>query len=84
MSRSVRKVPIIGITCKESEHDDKRIAQRRLRRAAKEAMRRGRPLPLLREVSDIWNFAKDGKRWMNACWPWRDVPVAEKRRWMRK
>lgn len=60
MSRSRKKVPIHGI-CADSDKKDKRAANRRYRRITKNALNCGRSLPTLREVSDIWSFAKDGK-----------------------
>jgi len=63
MSRSRRKTPICGITTAQSEKQDKRIANRRLRCRVRSALR-GDPdalLPLLREVSDPWLMDKDGK-----------------------
>ena len=63
MSRSRRKTPICGITTAESEKQDKRIANRRLRRRVRSALRGDpdAPLPLLREVSNPWLMDKDGK-----------------------
>lgn len=68
MSRSRRKTPITGITTAQSEKSDKRTANRKLRRVTKEILRRGsleddQILPEIREVSNVWSFAKDGKRW---------------------
>lgn len=68
MSRSRRKTPITGIIAAQSEKSDKRIANRKLRRVTKEILRRGsleddQILPEIREVSNVWSFAKDGKRW---------------------
>ncbi len=69
MSRSYRKTPITGITTAASEKRDKQLANRRLRRRVKQALR-GEPeaqvLPLKREVSDVWTMDKDGKRWFDA------------------
>jgi hypothetical protein len=63
MSRSRRKTPIRGITTAQSEKQDKRIANRRLRRRVRSALRvdPDAPLPLLREVSNPWRMDKDGK-----------------------
>jgi hypothetical protein len=65
MSRSRRYAPICGLTCARSERWDKRMANRRLRRYNRELIRRtgsveDAPQVLLREVSDVWDFAKDG------------------------
>jgi len=62
MARSFRKVGIVGNTTAGSEKGDKARANRRLRRLTRIAVQNGAVvLPLLREVSDVWNFAKDGK-----------------------
>ncbi|HEX8524949.1 MAG TPA: hypothetical protein VF669_22050 [Tepidisphaeraceae bacterium] len=66
MARSRRRRPIFGITTSETEKQDKRLANRRLRRKVRVAVETGdEVLPVLREVSDVWGFDKDGKRW---CW----------------
>jgi hypothetical protein len=64
MSRSRRKTPVAGLTTAESEKQDKRRANRRLRRRVR-AILPAEPdavLPDLREVSCVWAFDKDGKR----------------------
>lgn len=64
MARSRRKTPIFGICKAKSEKLDKRLANRRFRAKEKEALRRGRPLPTkVQHASDVWGFAKDGKRY---------------------
>lgn len=68
MSRSYRKTPVSGITCADSEKQDKRIANRRYRRRAQQAVHHEKEIfPLVREVSNVWTFDKDGKVW----WGWR-------------
>jgi len=67
MSRSYRRTAILPITCAESEKADKRTAHRRLRHRTKQVLGQVADPdslypPLLREVSDVWVFAKDGKR----------------------
>lgn len=48
-----------------SEKDDKRIANRQLRRAQKQAINRGDEiLPIQKEISNVWSFGKDGKHYM--------------------
>jgi hypothetical protein len=65
MSRSYRHTPIMGMTCKESEKKDKRHARRRLRRLLKTSpVSEDTVLPLLREVSNVWAFAKDGRQYL--------------------
>jgi hypothetical protein len=62
MARSFRHTPIFGITTSQSEKRDKRLANRRLRRAVRLQVQRGSEvLSLLREVSDVWCFDKDGR-----------------------
>lgn len=62
MSRSRKKSKIHGITTAESEKQDKQEANRRLRRVVKQKVNQGETeLPELREISNIWGFAKDGK-----------------------
>jgi hypothetical protein len=70
------------MTGANSEKYDKRMAQRRLRHLTKRVLGQladpddFHP-PLLREVSDVWVFAKDGKCWYDfdnlAPWikPWQ-------------
>ena len=70
MSRSRRRTPIMGMTCAESEKQDKQRANGALRTAVRDALRRGAELmPELREVSNICTFAKDGKSWR---WQWEE------------
>ena len=64
MSRSRRKHPIIGWTCAESEKADKRFARKSWRAALRSHDQRELP-PLLREVSEAFMFAKDGKQYYN-------------------
>jgi hypothetical protein len=53
---------MFGVTTARSEKEDKQLAHRRLRRRVRCAMNRGdEALPLLREVSNVWAMAKDGR-----------------------
>lgn len=75
MSRSFRHKPIMG-RGGESDKRDKRLANRALRRLVKEALSDGREiLPIPREVADVWNWSKDGKRYgwsfLVESFPWR-------------
>jgi len=63
MSRSFKKNPITGNTKAESEKQDKRDANRKLRHANKIAVKKGDEPVLQRESSDVWKFSKDGKRY---------------------
>lgn len=57
MARSYRQTPVSGVTTAQSEKEDKRHANRVLRRK----VRQGRIHLTLREVSNVWSFDKDGK-----------------------
>ncbi len=64
MSRSWIKNKIVGYTKKESEKRDKTIANKRYRRLVKVRIaKRSEVLPLIREVSNIYQFDKDGKHY---------------------
>jgi hypothetical protein len=69
MSRSRRHTPVVGIAMGTSEREDKRKANRALRRGVRTALTRTEDdpeaLPKLREVSDVWGMAKDGRQWIN-------------------
>ncbi|WP_310560373.1 hypothetical protein [Flavobacterium sp.] len=68
MSRSHRKNKIFGHTCKNSEKWDKINANKKLRRLVKVRIAKHYEiLPLQKEVSHRWWFAKYGKQyWANA------------------
>lgn len=63
MSHSRRHTPICGNTLARSEKKDKRLANRCWRRIVRARIALGQVelLPLQREVSNVWSFAKDGK-----------------------
>lgn len=64
MSHSYRINKIVGNTCKTSEKKDKTNANKKLRRLVKVRIaRQTETLPLLKELSNIWSFAKDGKHY---------------------
>ena len=69
MSRSHRKTPVFGFTTATSEKQDKRHANRRLRRA----VHQGKIYLRLRDVSNVWSLGKDGKKYWVDCPPnyWR-------------
>lgn len=63
MSRSYRRQP--SPEHHESEKWEKRTAHRRLRLACRRAILRGaETFPILREVSNLWGWSKDGKWYM--------------------
>lgn len=65
MSRSRKKTPITGYTTAETEKDDKRRANRKLRRITKVQVKKGDDqFTELREISNVWAFGKDGKRYL--------------------
>ena len=65
MSRSKKKTPIIG-NAGTSDKEDKRRANRVFRRREKDAIRKDKDPPEdLNEVSDVWDFSKDGKQMIN-------------------
>lgn len=62
MSRSYKKTPICGLTTAKSDKEDKRLANRLFRRASRNHIKSNRePFYRLREVCNVWDFAKDGK-----------------------
>ncbi len=73
MSRSKRKNKIHGNTTASSEKDDKLEANRKLRRLVKEKLKfRNEVLPALKEISNVWYFKKDGKKF-NAELPEKEL-----------
>jgi hypothetical protein len=74
MARSRRRTPIISITTSASEKQDKRHANRNCRSALRRALKCGQDpdaavLPVLRDVSDPWAMAKDGRSWFGQHFP---------------
>lgn len=71
MSRSFVRTPITGMTTADSEKQDKRLANRRLRRSTRQLLRDIGPdtdtvvVPTLRDVSNVYAFDKDGKQWLD-------------------
>lgn len=64
MSRSYKHTTISAITTAQSEKQDKRLANRRFRRISRHRVKiDAEPLIDLNEISDIWDFQKDGKRY---------------------
>lgn len=68
MSNSKKKTPITGNTRSESEKDDKRRANRKMRRKMRctniDLSDCDLLTPIKEEYSDAWSFAKDGKRYI--------------------
>jgi hypothetical protein len=71
MSRSFKKTPVCGITGARSEKRDKRRANRTYRRLCRARLRSTFELPQMREVSNVWSFAKDGKICFDPYYDWR-------------
>jgi hypothetical protein len=73
MARSYKKTPVVSYNSSESEKQDKRFANRRLRRSVNLKLAQVETIdfdedlmfPEVREVSDIWNFDKDGKHYFS-------------------
>ncbi len=62
MSRSFKKSPVSGWTCKESEKFDKQKYNRRLRKKNRTELKKGSEIfSNKKEIIDIWNMSKDGK-----------------------
>jgi len=73
MSRSHRHTPIVGWTLARSEKRDKRLANRKLRAAIREALHHeNEVMPVLREVSNVWDFNKDGRQWWPLSLLWKN------------
>lgn len=71
MSRSKRRHSIASVTAAASGKQDKREANRALRKATHQrlgVMSDETVLPVTREVSDLWNTAKEGKRYFDPAW----------------
>lgn len=67
MGKSRKKNPAGGISCCDSEKEDKQKANRKLRRAVKQAIQKdSEVIPVLEEVSDPWVMGKDGKTWYSS------------------
>jgi hypothetical protein len=68
MSHSRRKTPVFGMTTAQSEKEDKRTANRKFRRATRRNV--NDPPTRVREVADVWSFAKDGKKYLPSTHPY--------------
>lgn len=68
MSRSKKRTPFSAMSSSTSEKEDKRDYNRRYRRVSKQFLRvnpDGELMPHLREYSNPWAMAKDGKVWFD-------------------
>ena len=86
MSRSKKKSPVLAMTCAESEKDWKKENHRRFRRKTKTALQTGEEPPEIKEVTEIWDSPKDGKRWWGNSKPltdWNGNPI-EPHEWFGK
>jgi hypothetical protein len=76
MDRSYRHTPIVSYTCAKSDKPGKVLANRAFRAAERHALSGCRDydeliMPVVREVSSVWDFPKDGKHYMkNRLAPW--------------
>jgi hypothetical protein len=67
MSRSHRKTPIVPITTSESEKQEKRKANRALRKAVRHAVAVGAEImPLPEDVGNVYAMSKDGKTYIDS------------------
>ena len=76
MSRSRRKNPIISIAG-DSDKQDKRKANRKLRRVVRKTLNTQEiedidNLPTIKDVSNIWDFNKDGKLYIDKDDDWNE------------
>ncbi len=70
MSRSRRKHSIASVTAAASGKQDKRDANRALRTATHQKLgtvSEETVFPLMREINDVWNTAKEGKRYFKSA-----------------
>lgn len=65
MTRSRKKIPIVGMTTAESDKPYKERENRRQRRVVKVAIRVGDDPPPEKKFADPWRSEKDGKQY----WP---------------
>lgn len=64
MSKSEKKTKIRGITTAKSEKENKQDANRKYRRIVKQKVKSNESeLPKIREISNVWSFDKDGKKY---------------------
>ena len=66
MTRSRKKTPMFGVSTSVSEKADKVAAHKRERRKVRTRLRAepdAAVLPHRREISNVWAYAKDGKRY---------------------
>jgi hypothetical protein len=71
MSRSYKHKPITGWTTAESEKQDKRYCNRRLRRKANKGLLEDDYVhPKKQEITDVWSMDKDGKQVISADSPY--------------
>ena len=76
MARSRRKTPIVPITTCVSEKQEKRKANRALRKAVRHAIAtEAEVMPVANDVSNVWSMSKDGKMYVN---PKQDPRVMRK------
>jgi hypothetical protein len=64
MSKSYKKIKVRSTTSAESEKENKQEANRKLRRITNQKVKIGdEVLPEIKDVSNVWSFNKDGKRY---------------------
>lgn len=71
MGKSCKKTPVAGWCGADSDKEDKQRANRKLRAVVKRKVKEAAVdeedliLPELREVSEVYDFAKDGKSFVD-------------------
>lgn len=77
MSRSRRKTPVTGWSCKESEKKDKKMWHSRFRAWWKQYILVDPEYVFSDKdkyyVSNVWDMAKDGKQRLSKDSPWYDI-----------
>lgn len=66
MSRSYRKIPICGMTTKDSDKPFKKAAHKRARRALNARDLTSEEPPAAKAYGNPWGAPKDGKQWIDA------------------
>lgn len=67
MARSRKATAVRGVTAAKSEKSDKRRANRALRRLTRQTLASDSTFPVApepRDVSNVWNMAKEGKHYL--------------------
>lgn len=75
MSRSLKRIPIFGITYANSEKQDKRRWNRTFRKVCKNLLMKEHEIPIkIAAVTNVWDGNKDGRRY------WKDAVKKDMRK----